>query len=152
MTSNKMKVANYTKLSIPLCANPFLQPAPPPRQVEDQDTNPSTTIKGKGSISFLMPIAAAEQASRASKQPYQHLRKIQRRSRKLQSRKISRKIKRALASSAITTRVPGKTRVETPVPTDEWTPPTSEPISMAFKAAEEQLNILFLTLKRLLSN
>ena len=135
-----MKVANYNKLSIPLCANPFLQPAPPPRQVEDRDINPSATIKGKGSISFLMPIAAAEQASKASKQPYQHLRKIQRRSRKLQSRKMARRIERAMAIGAITTRTPRETMMEATVPPEEWTPPTSEPISKAFKAAEEQMN------------
>ena len=140
VTSDKMKVANYNKLSIPLCANPFLQPAPPPRQVEDRDNNPSTTIKGKGNISFLMPIAAAEKASRASKQPYQHLRKIQRRSRKLQSRKMARKIKQAMASGAIATRAPRKTMMKTTVPPEEWTPPTSEPISKAFKVAEEQMN------------
>ena len=140
MTSNKMKVANYSKLSIPLCANPFLQPAPPPRQVEDRENQPSTTMQEKGSISFLMPIAAAEKANRASKQPYQHLRKIQRRSRTLQSRKMARKIKHTMASGAITTRAPRKTMMKTTGPTEEWTPPTSEPISKAFKAAEEKMN------------
>jgi len=71
-----MKVANYIKLSKPHCANPFLQLAPPPRQVEDQDEQQATIINGKGSISFLMPIAADKKANRASKQPYQHFRKI----------------------------------------------------------------------------
>ena len=135
MTSKEMKVANYNKLSKPLCANPFLPPAPPPRQVEDRDNQP-TTIHGKGSISFIMPIAAAEKANRASKQPYQHLRRIQRRSRKLQSRKMAR----AMASGAITTRAPRRTMMKATGPTEEWTPPTSEPISKAFKAAEEKMN------------
>ena len=53
---------------------------------------------------------------------------------------MARKIKRALASGAITTRAPRETKTNLPVPTEEWTPPKSEPISMAFKAAEKTLN------------
>ena len=119
MTSNKMKVANYNKLSIPLCANPFLQPAPPPRQVEDRENPPSTTMQGKGSISFLMPIAAAKKANTKNTQPYQHIRKIQRRSRKLQSRKMARNIKQAMASGAITTRAPRQKKMKATCPTEE---------------------------------
>ena len=140
MKSNEMKVANYIKLSKPLCANPFLQPAPPPRQVEDRDDKQATTLNRKGSISFLMPIAAAKKAKRASKQSYQHLRKIQRRSRKLQSRKMARKIKQAMASRAITTRSPREMTKKATVPAEEWIPPASEPISASLLAAEQMMN------------
>ena len=87
-----------------------------------------------------MPIAAAKKAKRASTQPYQHLRKIQRRSRKLQSRKMARKIKQAMASGAITTRSPRKMTKKATAPEEEWTPPASEPISAALLAAEQMMN------------
>ena len=44
-----------------------------------------------------------------------------------------------MASGAITTRPPRETMEKTTAPPEEWAPPTSEPISKAFKAAEEQL-------------
>ena len=59
-----------------------------------------------------MPIAAAEKANTKNKQPYQHIRKIQRRSRKLQDRKMARKIKQAMASGAIATRTPRQKKMK----------------------------------------
>ncbi len=87
-----------------------------------------------------MPIAAAKKAKRASKQPYQYLCKIQRRSRKLQSQKMACKIKKALTSRAITTRTPSKRTDDAACPAEEWTPPTSEPISKALMAMEQKMN------------
>ena len=70
-----MKVAKFDNLAKPLCANPFLKPAPPPQQVKDRAAEPTTKIDGKGSVSFLMPIETAKKANRAGKQPHQHLQK-----------------------------------------------------------------------------
>jgi len=86
-----------------------------------------------------MHIAAAKKASRADKQPYQQLQKIKRRSRKLQSRKMVRKVKQAMTNRIITTRPPRKNRHQAADPEEEWTLPASEPIRAALLTAEQRL-------------
>ena len=87
-----------------------------------------------------MPIAAANRASRVGKQPHQHLSKIQRRSRKLQSRKVARRIKQELAIGAITTRSPREKTQTAADLAEEWTPPASEPISAELLVAKQMMN------------
>ncbi len=53
---------------------------------------------------------------------------------------MARKIRQALASGAIATRAQRKATDRTECPAEEWTPPTSEPISKTFMAMEKKFN------------
>jgi len=86
-----------------------------------------------------MPLEAAAKSKKAKQ--YTHIHKIKQRSRKLQSRKIARHIKQALANRAITRRVPRSNDRANVKPEYEWVALTSAPISKAFMVTEQQLGI-----------
>ena len=64
-----MKVANLIKLKAPNKHLAEPKPAPPDREAEERKKDPPT-VKGKGSISFLLPITTeTEQPAKPSKPP-----------------------------------------------------------------------------------
>jgi len=136
---DKMKVMEFNKLAKPHCIRLFLNTAPPPRQVKARATSPTAkVIEGKGSVTFLMTVDTAAK-SKTAKQ-YTHIHKIKRQSRKLQSRKIARRIKQAPANGAITMRAPRSNIRVNDEPEDACIASTSAPISKAFMATEKQLD------------